>query len=167
MIQNLQSRIESKISLLLLTVLLFIGITKPLNGQVNIDLNKVIEAGKIYLINSDAKFRDSKSNQIRLSLTETQMYNDTVLYYVFNINENDGYLIMTANENLPPVIAYVPETRYSLNAAKSSPALINLLNTYQTNILFLIRNRTKNLEATSMWDFLAGKGDTEIERYLL
>lgn len=40
-------------------------------------------------------------------------------FYVFNVNENDGYVVIAANENALPVINYSTEGQFSLPVSES------------------------------------------------
>jgi hypothetical protein len=70
---------------------------------------------------------------VTLAYTETSSAGDPV-YYVFNINSNDGFVIVTAEDAARPIIGYSTEKQYVIPAAN-------------TTIGHWMKNRTKEIIA--------------------
>jgi len=86
-------------------------------------------------------------------LTEEYVISENGLpvYYVFNINYNEGFIIISAESNAYPIIAYSYESTYNPN--NLNPGFEAEMKNYQAQIVYI---RDKNLEAddniTSTWE---------------
>ena len=68
-----------------------------------------------YITKTDGKFAETTANELSLSLAETGVSGNQILYYVYNINREDGYIIISANKNIEPVLAYVKKGSFNTN----------------------------------------------------
>jgi hypothetical protein len=75
-------------------------------------------------------------------------------YYIFNVNQNDGFVIISADDCAKPVIAYSFEGSYDLS--NRPPSLDFFLKTRENEILNAIKNQVKsNEEIDISWSELA------------
>ena len=89
-------------------------------------------------------------NEISLSLVYTckggslsgSLDSNTPLYYIFNINSNDGFVIVSAEDNVLPVIGYSNEGSYT--GENLPPDLKWWMENYAKQIIYAIEN---NLQA--------------------
>lgn len=56
----------------------------------------------------------TKQASIEISQEYTELINDAPAYYIFNIN-NEGFVIIAAEDNVTPILAYSTETTYNFN----------------------------------------------------
>nr|NQU89091.1 C10 family peptidase [Bacteroidota bacterium] len=72
-------------------------------------------------------------------LFTTETLNGTSLYYVFNINRNDGFIIVAADDNITPVLGY--STTGNWTGQDMPPALEDWLNNYKEQISIVINEQ--------------------------
>ncbi|MBW6491492.1 MAG: thiol protease/hemagglutinin PrtT [Lentimicrobium sp.] len=65
----------------------------------------------------------------------------TMLFYIFNVNQNDGYVIVTADNDVTPILGYALSGSYLINDVP--PALNELINKYKEEIIFVLKNKLK------------------------
>lgn len=71
-------------------------------------------------------------------------YNSNDVYYIFNVANNGGYIIVSADDVYNPVIAYSPKGNWDI---ENCPASVEyLMNTYKKKISYAIAN---NIEPTA------------------
>ena len=68
-----------------------------------------------------------KQHSAKIPQTMTLAYTETspsgeALYYVFNVNTNDGFVIITADDALHPIIGYSTENKFVMPEEKSNVA---------------------------------------------
>jgi hypothetical protein len=86
--------------------------------------------------NSNAKV---KANDLSLTYQEITSTGDTAIFYVFNINRSDGWIIVAATDASYPVLGYSPSGNYSKQ--DQPPAFIYWMEGYKNQILDIIRRR--------------------------
>jgi len=78
------------------------------------------------------------------------------LFYIFNVNQNDGFVIVTADDIVTPILGYCDKGSWNVN--NLPPALQELMENYKKQIIYAKEN---NLSATdeikSKWDELVNK----------
>ena len=78
---------------------------------------------------------------------------ENVCFYIFNINSSHGFIIISGDDNVKPVLAYSDEVGF--NAAQIAPDVAYWLNGYKEQIEEIIQN---NIQATdkikSRWEAL-------------
>jgi len=75
-----------------------------------------------------------------------------VYYHVFNIS-NSGYVIVSGDDQVMPVLAYSTTTTF--NVDEMSPALTQILNAYRLEIAYVIDNNVSSTqEIRAAWDQL-------------
>jgi hypothetical protein len=78
---------------------------------------------------------------------------DLPLYYVFNVNQNDGFIIVSADDEVTPVLGYSTSGSYS--TTNNAPAFQKLLEKYKQEILYVISNGLQaDNDISSCWDML-------------
>ena len=80
---------------------------------------------------------------VKITQEFTEMQSTTPAYYIFNIGLDNGYIIVSAESNTIPVLAYSFEKNYY--PENISPAFNWIVKSYKNEI---IETREKNLEAT-------------------
>jgi len=75
----------------------------------------------------------SKEN-IKISSTFIKKYQEEVVYYIFNINNNKGFVIIAADDRVEPLLAYNFKGSYS--ETNNPPAFINFMDNYKKQIVF-------------------------------
>src|ERR1039457_2508522 len=79
--------------------------------------------------------------------------NGEVCFYVFNVNSSRGFIIVSGEDNVIPVLAYSDESGFDIN--KIAPDVEYWLNGYKDQI---VETRQKNMQATdeikSRWEAL-------------
>jgi len=98
--------------------------------------------------------RDSKSlkyDEITLSLFAAKKANETPLYYIFNINSKDGFIIVAADDNVIPVLGYSFEGRW--DAGELPPAFDQLLSVFENQISTVIEEQIEGgEEVEALWE---------------
>jgi hypothetical protein len=133
--------------------------------SVNIEVAKTVAIN--YCLMADEKYAKADAKDLKLMLAETKKVNDYVLFYVFNINENDGFIIVSGNINVTPVLCYVPQGNFSLNSEFRPPAFNDLLETYANQIEYLLKNKIKEPKVYELWNAFNIKGAWDIETMVL
>ncbi|MCK9449750.1 MAG: thiol protease/hemagglutinin PrtT [Bacteroidales bacterium] len=90
---------------------------------------------------------------------------DLVLYRIFNFSPN-GYIVVTADDNVRPVIGYGLKSNFDF--AKAPPALIYLLNEYKNELEYIIENKLNvDEENTVTWRKYSDKNYVPNRSYTL
>ncbi|MFZ4707948.1 MAG: C10 family peptidase, partial [Bacteroidales bacterium] len=66
---------------------------------------------------------------------------ETDIFYIFNVNQNDGFVIITADNDVVPVLGYSSSGSYS--PGNIPPALRKLLENYKKEIIYVLLNNLK------------------------
>ncbi len=75
------------------------------------------------------------------------------LYYVFDVNANDGFVIVTADNIVTPILGYCDKGSWNVN--KLPPALQELIENYKQQIIYAKENNLSSTdEIKSKWDEL-------------
>ena len=85
---------------------------------------------------------DKKITSITIAFTETAR-DGSAAYYVFNINRNDGFVIVTADDAAKPIIGYATTGHY--NANNVIPPVVMWLERRKEEISYI---KSKKLKAT-------------------
>ena len=77
------------------------------------------------------------------------------LYYVVNVGETDGYVIVAGDDRIPAVLGYSFTGSYSVN--NQPPAFQDWMENYKDQISFIIANGLEGRgDAAEMWDSFGG-----------
>lgn len=93
------------------------------------------------------------NNVQQINLNTKVMINDTVLYYIFNINKDVGFLIVSGDKRYFPILAY----SFEANNVRQPPppAYKSLMKIYEEEIIFIKRNQDyQNSENLLLWNQL-------------
>jgi len=102
-------------------------------------------AKKFYLSIPDIGITKSQINvelaYAALENSRTANDTDAPLYYVFNINQKDGYVIIAADDDVSPILSYALKGHYT--NTNLPPAYIEWMNKYKAEISFVKENQLK------------------------
>lgn len=91
------------------------------------------------------------NHAIELSKTFRVTASGKLLYYVFNIGHEQGFVIVSADDNLPPVLGYSFEGSY--NEKDQHPAFREWMSSYQQQILEVLEKGLEGTEETkNAWE---------------
>ncbi len=89
-----------------------------------------------------AKFRD---------ISNTQATYETPLYYIFNAEDNKGFVIVSANDNVYPVLGYATEGNLNMSSGLAQN-FKKWLENYKNQIIYVITNHLRATELIkSQW----------------
>lgn len=105
---------------------------------------------------------DASNFNLVLTFTNAGLYPDKPvgkelnLFYVFNVNENDGFVIISADDRAFPILGYSLEGTYS--GENLPPALSGLLNRYGLEMDYIItENISTDRKVAKVWsDLMTG-----------
>lgn len=93
----------------------------------------------------------AKSNDISIIKgTTTQA---TLIFYIFNVNQNDGFVIVSADNDITPILGYSLTGKYSNE--NLPPAVVKLFEKYKQEIVYVISNNLKaDTDIQQKWEKL-------------
>jgi hypothetical protein len=90
---------------------------------------------------------------LSVSLLKNTGAQDLPVFFIFNVNENDGFVIVSADNDVTPVLGYSVTGRYT--GRNLPPAFRKLLEKYKEEILYVIANDLQaDDEIESNWEKL-------------
>ena len=145
------------------SVLVFFGFISNSPGIYSQGLSAVgVEKARVvamrFCLNTDSRYAGISEKDLVLSLAETKTLNNNIIYYIFNINREDGYIIISADLNSPPVLCYVPQGSFIPDPGKRPPAFNDWLNAFTLQIESSVRNPVKNARWQDQWNAFISKG---------
>ena len=155
-----------RISILAIVSVLFLTINSGrvfAQGFSVVDIPTAKSAALKYCLDSQFKYSGETQNDLILVLAESRSDYNNILYYVFNINENDGFIITSATYYAPPVLAYIPKGSYVTKAESRPPAFNDWLDACAARIGDLIKYKEENTEWQNMWNAFLSKGPLDSE----
>ena len=164
------SRTMKRIILLSILVIYGVIIFSPRaysQGLNIVNVEKAKAVAKSYCLNTEAKYARVSENDLVLSLAETKTVDSSVIYYVFNINKEHGFIIVSANQNSPPVLCYVPKGSFDSDPEKRPPAFNDWLEAFTAQIEFTIKNAVKNTKEQDIWNAYISKRAWDIDSMVL
>ncbi|MFH1296775.1 MAG: C10 family peptidase [Bacteroidota bacterium] len=115
----------------LLFSLLFLGITCSVFAK-KVDVSQARQVGKNFYFERINSKQPVTFNEVSITGTVTVSENDRPVYYIFNIGES-GYIVVSADDQLFPVIGYSFETNWT---DEEMPAHVQFwMNAYKQDIL--------------------------------
>jgi hypothetical protein len=132
-----------------------------------VDIETAKTFARNYCLKTVNTYTKSSKTALVLSLAETKTVRNNKLYYVFNINTKDGFIIMSADRNITPILCYVPHGTYSLNPELRPPAFNEWLEGYTNQIEYLLNNAVKNKQCNDLWSAYSSKGAWDSETMVL
>lgn len=111
------------------------------------------------------QIKDVKYDSFEMNLIYTEMYNNEPLYYIFNVNTNDGFVIISADNDAKPIIGYSFEGSFDLN--NIPPSLDYFMDNNEKQLMFLKDNHLKaSNEIANEWtelEVVTEKGVKDIQ----
>ncbi|MCD6113298.1 MAG: C10 family peptidase [Bacteroidales bacterium] len=121
-----------------------------------VDKNKAKQIAKnVYIerINNNA---DSKTDIFSNNITIT--YKSKTAYYVFNIKDNKGFIIISSDDDVYPVLGYSKKGHYTEDISDKAPAFIDWMDFYKEQIYFVKENKLKGTDnVKSEWKKYSSK----------
>jgi hypothetical protein len=95
-----------------------------------------------------------KYNNVQIDAIKTEIAGNDSVYYIFKVNANKGWIIVSAQQNVIPVLAYSLEGEFDTVKANQPPAFKYWLNNYKSQIQYAIsHNITADTFATAKWTY--------------
>ncbi len=129
---------KSFVLLFVLMFILFSGWAKKVQLE-----DAKIAAKSIYYIKANNLFTKSY-NDIQLSHAYTELFNGEPIYYVFNVNQNEGFVIISADDIAHPIIGYSFTGTFPV--FNQPPHFSEWMNSYREQIIY---GKTNNIKATT------------------
>lgn len=114
-----------------LVMLLLVSLSLNLFAE-RVEKNEAATVGKNYYWEQSQNRSQLTYNEVSLIHFSTQTFNGTPLYYVFNVNENDGFILVSADDDVKPVLGYSLTGNWT--GRDIPPGLVMLLNHYSEQI---------------------------------
>lgn len=145
--------------LVLLLVFLFSSILS-LEAQTVSEEVALSVAKKFYLANASSAVKKKVAKgkaPVFFNITkQLKQNNDT--YFVYNVNENDGYIIVSNEYAVDPILGYADKGHLSTIEKEVSPEFNYLLEEFQKKIEYVKANPSKTSKrASGKWSNLTGK----------
>lgn len=116
-----------------------------------IEKETAVQIGKNYYWEASRDSKSLKYDEITMNLFTTKMVNETQLYYIFNINAKDGFIIVAADDDVIPVLGYSLEG--SWGQTDLPPALIQMLQVFENQISTVIEEQIEGgKEVEELWE---------------
>ena len=95
----------------------------------------------------------SLMNNINAYMAYTKVANNTDIFYVYNISNNNGWVMVAADNAINPILAYAQEGSYS--SMDQPPAFVDWINSYKDAILYVKQNNiVANTLVSNKWNRL-------------
>ena len=80
-------------------------------------------------VNSLSENKNIKFEEISLSCIQNPSIDESSFLYIFNVNNDEGFIIVSSNDNVKPILAYSFESEFNID--NISPSQQYLLNYYE------------------------------------
>ena len=115
-----------------------------------IDVETAKKAAKNLYYTKINQIKDVKLSSINLTLAYTEFANNEPVYYVFNVNENEGYVIISADDIACPSIGYSFEGPFVIN--NQPPSFKYWMGEYSNQIAIAVSSKAPQLpKAAQEW----------------
>ena len=132
-------------------------------GEVSVD--KARDIAKNLYFERACQFSDVKYEKIIFSDELIIKENQTLLFYVFNLPDNKGFVIVSAEDNVYPILGYSFESNYS--EEDQPPAFIDWFENYKDQIIYVKKNKLKSTpEIKSQWEKYSTKPEKSTKNYV-
>jgi len=131
--------------ILLLFTLLFI-----LANAQTISKSEAELVGKKYLFQRNSRISNIEYDDIKIASSELISVDNTAIYYIINFTKK-GFIIVSANKNAIPVLAYSFNKNFE---GEIPPAVDFWLKRYKEQIKYIENNNIKNIDNYNKWDYL-------------
>jgi hypothetical protein len=96
------------------------------------------------------QFKDVNLSNITLTLSYTEVVNNEPVYYAFNVNENEGFVIISADDIVRPCIGYSFEGPFVIT--NQPPSFKFFMRGFRDQIADAVSNKaTASTQATQEW----------------
>jgi len=117
----------------------------------NVKMNDAKTIGKNYYWENSRDFKPFLYDQVVPELLTTETLNGTSLFYIFNINRDDGFIIVAADDDVIPVLGYSFTGSFPENVIP--PAMEEWLQSYKDQIAEVIDRKIDGGKETEMlWE---------------
>ncbi|MBC8486658.1 MAG: C10 family peptidase [Bacteroidetes bacterium] len=132
-------------------------------GEVSVD--KARNTAKNLFFERAGQFSDVKYEKIIFSDELIIKENQTLLFYVFNLPDNKGFVIVSAEDNVYPILGYSFESNYS--EEDQPPAFVDWFENYKDQIIYVKKNKLKSTsEIKSQWEKYTTKPEKSTKNYV-
>lgn len=136
--------------LLLFTVVLLISVSVFADFVSRKDAEKV---AKNHFYQSINNIKQMSWENMQLNCIYNPVENQDINYYVFNINGDQGWVMVSSDNSIQPILAYSFEGGFNSN--NMSPAQMEMLKYYEDCIKFASEtDMTSSIKSASEWDEL-------------
>jgi len=118
-----------------------------------VPLQNAEKVAKSHVFQTVASFKSLEWNEIRLDCLFDPSQNDIYKFYVFNINGDQGYVIVSSDDQIIPILAYSFEGGFNFD--NMSPGQADFLNYFNESIAYVKKNEINvNEKAINQWQEL-------------
>ncbi len=146
------------------TLLLLLVVYSVLQAS-SIDINKAKQIAKNIYFERVNIAKEVKYESISLNLIEIKKHNGINVYYIFNVNKNDGFVIVSADDVAKPRIAYSFEGFF--NPDNISPEYAFYMKRFEEEIAYAIKNKiqptTEIIREWQKYEFASTKNTEDIQ----
>jgi PKD repeat protein len=126
----------------------------------HVETSNAANVGKNYFWENCGGMLQLSYDKTSLYLQATQTVNGTAVYYIFNVNENDGFVIVAADDNVRPVLGYSAIGKWT--GDNLPPALEQMLNRYASQIDAVIAD---NIDGGAEIEYLWKKYEKPVAQF--
>jgi hypothetical protein len=103
-------------------------------------------------------------NQLSIKLVYTEKDNNLPVYYIFNVNSNDGFVIVAAEDNVYPILGYSYNGKFVGDMSGQAPAFKWWMSNYVKEIVYVRDNDVQaSEEITYQWNELLQNPDKQLD----
>ncbi len=103
--------------------------------------------------------QNTKIKEINLTLAYTKVSSESriTIYYVYNVNQNDGWIIVAADDASFPILGYSLKGHFKEENLKSN--FLSWMDNYEEQILYIKKNNIQpDQRIKNRWEYLQKKG---------
>lgn len=152
---------------LIVTGMLCISFAAKSQDQAGVSLKTARDVAVNYCLKTVDRYSGSPAVVLNLDLAETRTSGKNTVWYVFNINKEEGYIIISADINTTPVLCYVPRGSYNIYPESRSPAFNEWLDALVKQIEYNLNYGIKNDTYQDLWNSYLSKGAMDSETMVL
>ncbi|MBI5540664.1 MAG: C10 family peptidase [Bacteroidia bacterium] len=128
----------------------------------NVDVETAKSAAKNLYYLKVSQLKDIKLAELNLSLAYTEVVNSEPVYYVFNVNSTEGFVVISANDIAMPCIGYSFEGAFPTN--NLPPTFSYYMGAFRDQIASAISQKAAaSAEATAEWTRLLANNPTPVK----
>ncbi len=142
------NKMKSVISLL--SIFIFTLFTFQISAT-NVNVESAKNVGKNFYWENEGASKNLHYDQIDLEMFSSKMMNGKIVYYIFNVTGNNGFVIVSADDAVLPIIGYTSSGLYT--GQKVPGGLSGLLEAHAQTISEVISKNLKSPpEITAKWE---------------